>query len=207
MIRAFRKAMDALYACCAAIACVSLVLISAVIPWGVYTRYVVNRAASWPEPLAILLTIVLTFFGASVCYRANIHMRVAVLSYLLPPRGKRILDLVVEALMGLISLFMVIWGLGLVEATWYQVIAEFPTLSVGVTPRRRPRQRSDPKRPDRLSGRGAVHGHLHRSPGTFGAVRARRADRLRARLGGPGRRLADRPPARGGDAANLERRL
>jgi TRAP-type C4-dicarboxylate transport system permease small subunit len=133
MIRAFRKAMDALYACCAVIACVSLVLISAVIPWGVYTRYVVNRAASWPEPLAILLTIVLTFFGAAVCYRANIHMRVAVLSYVLPPRGKRILDLLVEALMGLISLFMVIWGLGLVEATWYQVIAEFPTLSVGVT--------------------------------------------------------------------------
>jgi TRAP-type C4-dicarboxylate transport system permease small subunit len=133
MIRAFRKAMDALYLACALIASVALVLISAVIPWGVYTRYVINRAASWPEPMAILLTIVLTFFGAAACYRANVHMRVAVLSHILPPLGKRLLDLLVELLMGLISLFMVIWGIGLVEATWYQVIAEFPTLSVGVT--------------------------------------------------------------------------
>ncbi|HUC60706.1 MAG TPA: TRAP transporter small permease [Alphaproteobacteria bacterium] len=133
MIRAFRKAMDALYLASALIASVALVLISAVIPWGVYTRYVLNHAASWPEPMAVLLAIVLTFFGAAACYRVNIHMRVAVLSYLLPPLGKRLLDMLVELLMGLISVFMVIWGIGLVETTWYQVIAEFPTLSVGVT--------------------------------------------------------------------------
>jgi TRAP-type C4-dicarboxylate transport system permease small subunit len=35
--------------------------------------------------------------------------------------------------MALISLFMVIWGGRLVAATWQQVIAEFPFLSVGVT--------------------------------------------------------------------------
>ena len=54
-------------------------LISAVIPWGVYTRYVLNSAASWPEPMAILLTIVLTFFGAATCYRTGTHMRVSIL--------------------------------------------------------------------------------------------------------------------------------
>jgi len=53
----FRKAMDALYLACVLIAGTSLVLISAVIPWGVYTRYVLNSAASWPEPAAVLLTI------------------------------------------------------------------------------------------------------------------------------------------------------
>ena len=46
----FRKAMDALYFICVLIAGTALVLISAVIPWGVYTRYVLNSAASWPEP-------------------------------------------------------------------------------------------------------------------------------------------------------------
>ena len=35
--------------------------------------------------------------------------------------------------MALVSLFMVIWGVRLVETTWYQSIAEFPALSVGVT--------------------------------------------------------------------------
>jgi len=62
MANYFRKAMDALYFVCVLIAGTALVLISAVIPWGVYTRYVLNSAASWPEPTAVLLTIWLTFF-------------------------------------------------------------------------------------------------------------------------------------------------
>jgi TRAP-type C4-dicarboxylate transport system permease small subunit len=77
MIATYRKAMDALYLVCVAVAGTSLVLISAVIPWAVYTRYVINQAASWPEPTAVLLTIVLTFFGAAACYRRRQHMNVA----------------------------------------------------------------------------------------------------------------------------------
>ena len=76
----YRKAMDALYLLCVVIAGSALVLISAVIPWAVYTRYVMNRAASWPEPTAVLLTIVLTFFGAAACYRLGLHMNVSLAS-------------------------------------------------------------------------------------------------------------------------------
>jgi TRAP-type C4-dicarboxylate transport system permease small subunit len=125
--------MDALYRLCVVVASAALVLISAVIPWSVYTRYVLNRAASWPEPMAILLTIVLTFIGAASCYRVEAHMRVAVLVRLLPQPWRRVAEFAAEALTGLLGLFMVIWGLGLVETTWYQSIAEFPQLSVGVT--------------------------------------------------------------------------
>ena len=133
MLAVFRRAMDALYLLSVLIAGTSLVLISAVIPWSVYTRYVLNHAASWPEPMAVLLAIVLTFFGAAACYRANLHMRVTVLAHLLPPLGRRAVELVAELLMALISLFMLKWGIGLVETTWHQVIDEFPFLSVGVT--------------------------------------------------------------------------
>src|SRR5271168_5011727 len=93
-----RRAMDALYWACAVIAGSALVIISLVVPWGVYTRYVLDSAASWPEPMAILLSIVLTFFGAAACYRSNIHMRVTVLRDALPPMGQRIVDLIGEAL-------------------------------------------------------------------------------------------------------------
>ena len=125
--------MDALYWVCAAIAGAALVVISLVVPWGVYTRYVLNSAASWPEPMAVLLSIVLTFFGAAVCYRSGVHMRVTVVRDLLPPLGRRIVDLIGEALMALISLFMIVWGEELVAATWNQVIAEFPFLRTGIT--------------------------------------------------------------------------
>jgi len=127
------RLMDVLYAACVAIAGAALVLISAVIPWAVYTRYVLNRAASWPEPTAVLLMIVLTFFGAAACYRAGLHMRVTFFVSLLPPRLQRVMAFVVELLMALIALFMIDWGAKLVAATWQNSIADFPSLSVGAT--------------------------------------------------------------------------
>ena len=125
--------MDALYRFCIIVAGGALVLISAVIPWGVFTRYVLNSAASWPEPMAILLTIVLTFFGAAACYRAGTHMSVSVAVRALSPRLRRIIEPLAEGLVALVGLFMVIWGARLVGATWHQSIAEFPALSVGLT--------------------------------------------------------------------------
>src|SRR5499425_3665505 len=99
MAQSFRKAMDALYLASAVLASVALVLISAVIPYGVFTRYVLNSAASWPEPAAILMAIVLTFIGAAACYRARMHMRVTVVVGLLPALGQRILNFLAEGVM------------------------------------------------------------------------------------------------------------
>src|SRR5215475_1375823 len=129
----YRRTMDYLYLLCVIIGCTALVLISAIIPWAVFTRYVLNSAASWPEPLAVLLTIVLTFIGAAAAYRLNLHMNIAYFANQAPPVVRRFLDLLVEFLMALIALFMVVWGESLVEVTWHNTIADFPFLSVGVT--------------------------------------------------------------------------
>ena len=129
----FRRSMDCLYLACVAIGCTSLVLISAIIPWAVFTRYVLNSAASWPEPLAILLTIVLTFIGAAAGYRLNLHMNISYFADRLPPNWRRLLDILVQMLMALIALFMIAYGEKLVEVTWHNSIADFPFLSVGVT--------------------------------------------------------------------------
>src|SRR5437899_9716690 len=119
MARAYRKAMDGLYLFCVIVAGSALVLISAVIPWTVYTRYVLNSAASWPEPTAVLLTIVLTFIGAASCYRRRLHMNVSFFVAMLPPALQRLTDLVGELLMAAMALFMLCYGTKLVEATWY----------------------------------------------------------------------------------------
>jgi TRAP-type C4-dicarboxylate transport system permease small subunit len=129
----FRRAMDCLYLLCVVVGCAALVLISAIIPWAVFTRYVLNSAASWPEPMAVLLTIVLTFIGAAAGYRFNLHMNVSFFADKLPGRFRIALDLVVQLLMALIAAFMIVWGTRLVEVTWHNTIADFPFLSVGVT--------------------------------------------------------------------------
>ena len=130
---ALRRAMDMLYWACAIVAGTALVVISLIVPYGVYARYALGSAASWPEPMAILLSVVLTFAGAAMGVRSGIHMRVTVLRDALP-RGPQIaIDLFAEALLTLIAGFMVVWGAKLCAATWHQVIAEFPLLSTGVT--------------------------------------------------------------------------
>ncbi|MGB7257041.1 MAG: TRAP transporter small permease [Pseudolabrys sp.] len=132
MAAQYRKAMDVAYFICVLVAGVALVLISAVIPWGVFTRYVLNSAASWPEPMAVLLTIVLTFFGAAACYRLGIHMSVTVGVDRLPAPARRVTGFVVEILMTIMAVFMVIYGVKLCIATWQNTIADFPFLSVGI---------------------------------------------------------------------------
>jgi TRAP-type C4-dicarboxylate transport system permease small subunit len=129
----FRKAMDALNFACVLVAGIALVLISAIIPWAVYTRFVLNSAASWPEPTAVLLTIVLTFIGSASCYRARLHMNVSFFAAMLPERLRYFVDLLVEFLVAVMALFMLVYGAKLVAATWLNTIADFPELSVGVT--------------------------------------------------------------------------
>jgi TRAP-type C4-dicarboxylate transport system permease small subunit len=133
MAAQFRHAMDALYLACVVVAGLALVLISAIIPWAVYTRFVLNSAASWPEPTAVLLTIVLTFIGTAACYRVQLHMNVSFFAAMLNPRWQRWVNLLVELLVAALALFMLVYGIKLVEATWLNTIADFPELSVGVT--------------------------------------------------------------------------
>jgi TRAP-type C4-dicarboxylate transport system permease small subunit len=133
MQQCIRWVMDILYWISAVIASVALVLISAVIPWGVYTRYVLNHAAGWPEPAAVLLAIVLTFFGAAACYRTDVHMRVLVFQRMMPPLLGQASSVLSELLVGALSVFMTWWGFELCVTTWHQHIDEFPWLRVGIT--------------------------------------------------------------------------
>src|SRR5215813_14031704 len=57
------RAMDAIHAACLFVAGSCLVIITLIVPYGVFTRYALNSAASWPEPIAVLLMIVLSFLS------------------------------------------------------------------------------------------------------------------------------------------------
>ena len=129
----YAAAMEALYVACIAVSGVSLVVITLIIPYGVFMRYVLNRPASWPEPAAVLLMIVFSFIGGAAVYRANVHIAVQALLDSVSPRARRVLLRLVDVAMTLTALFMLVYGVQLVRTTWHQVISEFPLLSVGVT--------------------------------------------------------------------------
>ena len=127
------RAMDALHGACVFLAGASLVVITLIIPYGVFTRYVLNSASSWPEPMAVLLMIVLSFLSAVVCYREYLHIAVGLLPSALTGLPRLLLGVLIEAGMLFTNLFMLWYGTKLVGAMWFQSIAEFPLVSVGVS--------------------------------------------------------------------------
>ena len=118
------RAMDAVNRACLFLAGLCLVVITIIIPWGVFTRYVLNSASSWPEPMAVLLMIWLSLLSAVVCYREHLHIGVGVLPAALSGTRKLVLGWIIEMGMLATNLFMLWWGIRLVEATSHQVIAE-----------------------------------------------------------------------------------
>ena len=88
------RVMDALHRACVFAAGACLVVITLIIPYGVFCRYVLNSAASWPEPMAVLLMIVMSFLSAVVCYREYLHIGVGVLPAFLKHRGEDLSRLV-----------------------------------------------------------------------------------------------------------------
>ena len=127
------RALDRVYLASVWIAGVAILIMSLIIPWGVFTRYVLGSGSAWPEPIAILLMMVFTFIGAAAAYRAGSHIAVTMLTDALPPLLRRLAAMVSDLLMLLASAFVVWYGAALCNATWGQSIAELPWLPVGAT--------------------------------------------------------------------------
>src|SRR5688572_13647549 len=90
-------AMHVIHRLCLWISGLCILVVTIIVPWGVFVRYVLSdpgnwpswlegplgflRAnlgydSSWPEPMAILLMIVFALLSAAVCYRDNLHIAV-----------------------------------------------------------------------------------------------------------------------------------
>lgn len=126
-------ALDAVYLACVWSAGLAILFMSIIIPWGVFTRYVLGTGSQWPEPIAILLMMVFTFVGAAAAYRAGAHIAVDMFTMRMPPALQRACAVVVDLLMAAVCLFVVFYGIRLCIETWHQSIAELPWLPVGVT--------------------------------------------------------------------------
>ena len=130
---AYSQAMEALYLACIVVSATALVAITLVIPYGVFMRYVLSSAASWPEPFSVLAMVLFSFIGGAAAFRANAHICVQMLTDAVSPSVRRGLLWLADAAMVATALFMLVFGAQLVQVTWGQTIGEFPNLSVGVT--------------------------------------------------------------------------
>jgi len=125
----YAQAMEWIYIACVVLSGTALVVITLIIPLGVFMRYALNDPLSWPEPASVIMMVMFSFLGGAAIYRANVHIAVQALLNAASPGVRRWMEWGVDACMGATALFMLIYGIQLCIVTQYSTMAEFPVVS------------------------------------------------------------------------------
>ena len=128
----YAQAMEWLYLACVVLSGTALIVITLIIPLGVFMRYVMHSPLSWPEPASVLMMVMFSFLGGAAVYRANVHIAVEALLNAVTPGVRRWMLWGVDVCMGATSLFMLGYGIQLCRVTQYSTMAEFPAVSQAV---------------------------------------------------------------------------
>ena len=82
-----------------------IVLVSAIV-WGVLSRYVTQNPATWVEEVSSIALTLVVFVGASEVQRRNKHVRVDLLTSLLPRRAQGALNIVIGVFVALYCFYV-----------------------------------------------------------------------------------------------------
>ena len=85
-------------------------VITLIIPLGVFMRYAMNKPIGWPEPAAIILMVMFSFIGGAAVYRANVHIAVEALMNAVKPGMRHAMKWGVTACMTATAAFMLVRG-------------------------------------------------------------------------------------------------
>ena len=132
MKQIYQKNMERLYLVSIVLSGTALVVITLIIPLGVFMRYAMNNPLSWPEPAAVVMMVMFSFIGGAAVYRANAQIAVEALLKAVGPKAQAGMTWGVHLCMSITALFMLGYGVHLCELTWYNTMAEFPDLRVGI---------------------------------------------------------------------------
>lgn len=133
MSNRFNILMDKVYLLAMYISGFALLIMTVIIPINIFSRYVLNRGESWPEPVAIICMVTFTFIGAAVSYRAGSHIAVTMLTDRLPESMKALCARLVDLFMLAVTLLMLWYSYHLCVELWEQPVADFPIITSGQT--------------------------------------------------------------------------
>ncbi len=104
-----------------------LTLMTIIIFWQVFSRYLLNRSPSWTEAFSVLLMGWFIFLGAAVGVRERTHLGFDVLLYFLPGSAKAVLRSISDIVVLAFGAGMIVYGVQLARLTWNTVM---PSLSL-----------------------------------------------------------------------------
>jgi TRAP-type C4-dicarboxylate transport system permease small subunit len=78
--------------------------------WGVATRYIIGRQASWSEELARFLLVWLSMIGAALAYIQHSHLGVDILTRSLDPSARRVARATGQLVVFLFAAAVMVYG-------------------------------------------------------------------------------------------------
>ena len=121
-MRAIRPVLNRLSTLALNIAGLGMVVMTVIIGWQVFARYVLNDTPSWSEPISLHLMLWFILFGAAVGVRESVHLGLDIVRYMMPEWIQKIMDLMSLG-------FIVLFG---VAMTWYSILLASGTWSAPI---------------------------------------------------------------------------
>ncbi len=104
-----------------------LVLMTVIVGWQVFGRYVLNSTPSWSEQAALTLMIWYVSLAAAAGVRQGFHIRIVAVEEAVSPGVRKLMQILANAIVGACGIAMLIWGGELVLKTWSHVV---PSLGI-----------------------------------------------------------------------------
>ena len=104
-----------------------LVLMTVIVGWQVFGRYVLNSTPSWSEQAALTLMIWYVALAAAAGVQQGFHIRIVALEEAVSPGVRKWMQIISNSIVGLCGAAMFLWGGELVLRTWSHVV---PSLGI-----------------------------------------------------------------------------
>lgn len=104
------------------VAAAGLILMTVIIGWQVFGRYVLNSSPSWSEQASLTLMIWYVSLAAAAGVKEGFHIRIVALESAMPVHIQRGMRVASNLVVGACGVAMFVWGGDLVVRTWEHVI-------------------------------------------------------------------------------------
>lgn len=110
-----------------ALAAFGLVIVTVIIGWQVFGRYVLHSSPSWSEQASLTLMIWYVCFAAAAGVKEGFHIRIVALENAVPAKVSVIMRVLSQITVAICGLALLVYGAELTARTWQHVI---PSLGI-----------------------------------------------------------------------------
>lgn len=115
MLKTFDRVLNWITATVKYVMLVQASMIFFIICLAVFTRYLLNYVPSWSEEVPRYLLVWISYLGAALAVKYKEHISLDFFFNMMPIRARQVGHLILNALIGIVGVIMLVFGIGLVR--------------------------------------------------------------------------------------------